>query len=288
MKAAFFLIYSSILGIKVINLETGRLVRILGAAESGERFLSLALYQGNPKVDKQFLIKNRNQGNLKDASTAVNVDDNIEKYDPTLYCSSFRRNRFYCFSQRCPNENLTLRDVYNEKPLEFKELFEVESTLKSVSSQVNLVTSLGDITIKLFLRECPRTVENFITHAKNGYYDGIIFHRIIKGFMVQTGDPLGDGTGGESIWGGEFEDEFHKSLRHDRPFTVSMANSGPGTNGSQFFITTAPAPWLDNRHTIFGRVTKGFDVVSNIENVETNKHDKPVGMEIKIVKIDLL
>ena len=111
----------------------------------------------------------------------------------------------------------------------------------------------------------PKTVENFATHATNGYYDGVIFHRVIKGFMVQTGDPLGDGTGGTSIWGHEFEDEFHRSLRHDRPFTVSMANAGPNTNGSQFFITTAPTTWLDNKHTVFGRVVQGMDVVQGIE-----------------------
>lgn len=123
-------------------------------------------------------------------------------------------------------------------------------------------------------------------HSRNGYYNGVIFHRVIKGFMVQTGDPKGDGTGGESIWGGEFEDEFNKSLRHDRPFTLSMANAGPGTNGSQFFISTVACPWLDNKHTVFGRVTSGFDVVSKIENVRVNKNDKPID-DIKILSIEV-
>jgi len=104
--------------------------------------------------------------------------------------------------------------------------------------------------------------------------------------MVQTGDPKGDGTGGESIWGGEFADEFHSSLRHDRPFTVSMANAGPNTNGSQFFITTVPTPWLDQKHTVFGRVVRGMEVVQAIENVETDDTDKPLE-EIRIMSIDL-
>ena len=133
-------------------------------------------------------------------------------------------------------------------------------------------------------RDSPRTVENFTTHAANGYFDGVIFHRVIKGFMVQTGDPLGDGTGGTSIWGHEFEDEFHRALRHDRPFTVSMANAGPNTNGSQFFITTAPTTWLDNKHTVFGRVVHGMDVVQGIEKVKVTKADKPL-MDIKIISV---
>lgn len=94
--------------------------------------------------------------------------------------------------------------------------------------------------MKLFATECPKSVENFCVHSKNGYYNGHIFHRVIKGFMIQTGDPTGTGTGGESIWGGDFKDEFHPSLRHDRPYTLSMANAGPNTNGSQFFITVLP------------------------------------------------
>ena len=129
-------------------------------------------------------------------------------------------------------------------------------------------------------------IDNFCGHARSGYYDNVIFHRVIPGFMIQTGDPLGDGTGGESIWGGEFEDEIRRDLRHDRPFTVSMANAGPGTNGSQFFITTVPTPWLDGKHTVFGRVTKGMDICSAIEAVKIDELDRPL-VEVKILSIDI-
>jgi peptidylprolyl isomerase domain and WD repeat-containing protein 1 len=128
-------------------------------------------------------------------------------------------------------------------------------------------------------------VENFSVHSRNGYYNGLLFHRVIKGFMIQTGDPKGDGTGGESIWGSEFEDEFNRSLKHDRPFTVSMANAGPNTNGSQFFITTVPLPRLDGKHTVFGRVFKGMEVVTMIERVETRRGDRPIN-DVKILNID--
>merc|ERR1719341_816874 len=144
---------------------------------------------------------------------------------------------------------------------------------------------MGDIVVKLFWQECPKTVENFTVHSKNGYYDATIFHRVIQGFMIQCGDPQGDGTGGESIWGGEFEDEFHRSLKHDRPFTLSMANAGPNTNGSQFFITLVPTSWLDNKHTVFGRVVKGMDVIKSIGDAKTHpKTDKPHD-DITIVSI---
>jgi peptidylprolyl isomerase domain and WD repeat-containing protein 1 len=104
-----------------------------------------------------------------------------------------------------------------------------------------LRTTKGDIHMRLFPDAAPKAVENFVTHSKNGYYDNLIFHRVIKGFMVQTGCPFGDGTGGDSVWGSDFEDEFSREFKHDRPFTVSMANAGPNTNGSQFFVTVAPA-----------------------------------------------
>nr|CAD7198221.1 unnamed protein product [Timema douglasi] len=180
------------------------------------------------------------------------------------------------------------RDIFNEKPSKEDIISATEASgVERLYESAILHTALGDITIKLFGKECPRAVENFCVHSKNGYYNSHIFHRVIKGFMVQTGDPTGTGTGGESIWGGEFEDEFNSSLRHDRPYTLSMANAGPNTNGSQFFITLIPTPWLDNKHTVFGRVVKGMEVVQNISTVKTNpKTDKPYD-DIQIVSITL-
>ena len=169
-----------------------------------------------------------------------------------------------------------------------------------------LKTNMGDITFKLFPEKAPKTVENFTTHVKDGYYNGIIFHRVIKDFMIQGGDPEGTGCGGESIWGKRFEDEFCVDL-HNLRGALSMANAGPCTNGSQFFIVQAqevdpgliqqmamlgdrgfPAetvenykavggtPWLDFKHTVFGQVYEGMDVVDAIANVKTGRGDKPV------------
>ena len=138
-------------------------------------------------------------------------------------------------------------------------------------------TNMGDIEIELFADKAPKTVENFVGLATKKYYDGVIFHRVIKDFMIQGGDPTGTGRGGESYFGRPFEDEFHPDLKHTGAGILSMANSGPGTNGSQFFITLVPTPWLDGKHSIFGKVIKGLDVVKNIGNVETSKpSDKPV------------
>lgn len=138
-----------------------------------------------------------------------------------------------------------------------------------------LTTRHGDIKIKLFEKEAPKTCENFITHIKNGYYDGLIFHRVIKEFMIQGGDPTGTGRGGESIWGKPFKDEFSPNLKFDRKGLLAMANAGPNTNGSQFFITTVETPWLTNHHTIFGEVVEGYDAVEKIENCRTGFMDKP-------------
>ena len=149
-------------------------------------------------------------------------------------------------------------------------------------------TTEGSFTVRLFEKEVPKTVANFVGLAEGTkewrdpssgekktapYYDGIIFHRVIAGFMIQGGDRLGTGTGGP---GYNFGDEFHPSLRHSRPGILSMANAGPNTNGSQFFITLGPTPHLDNRHSVFGEVVEGLDVVKKIGNVPVGRQDRPV------------
>ena len=168
---------------------------------------------------------------------------------------------------------------------------------------VTVKTTMGDVKIKLFPEVAPKTVENFLGLAKKGYYDGVIFHRVIPEFMIQGGDPTGTGMGGESLWGDSFEDEFSTEA-FNLYGALSMANAGPGTNGSQFFIVTAPnvpgnmisqlegagypaeiieaykttggTPWLDSKHTVFGQVIEGMDVVESIQNVKRGPQDKPV------------
>lgn len=132
-------------------------------------------------------------------------------------------------------------------------------------------TTMGTIELELFEKATPKTVKNFVELAQKGYYNGVIFHRVIDGFMIQGGDPTGTGRGGESIYGKPFEDEIVDTLKHSKPGILSMANRGPNTNGSQFFITLAPTPWLDGRHTVFGTVVKGMDVVQKIGKVPTVK-----------------
>ena len=190
--------------------------------------------------------------------------------------------------------------------------------VKSGDTVAVMHTSMGDIEIKLFPEHAPNTVENFTTHAKNDYYNGIIFHRVIKDFMIQGGDPTGTGMGGESIWGRSFKDEFTPEL-HNLRGALCMANAGPNTNGSQFFIVQAKdvpdylvdqmkempdafsddiidaysklggTPWLDFRHTVFGQVVNGMDVVDAIAYVKVGAGDKPVndvvinGIEIKVI-----
>jgi len=141
-----------------------------------------------------------------------------------------------------------------------------------VGRKARFETSQGSFTISLFGEKAPKTVSNFIFLAKDGFYDGLVFHRVIAGFMIQGGDPAGNGTGGP---GYQFEDEFDPSLTFSKPGILAMANSGPATNGSQFFITVAPTTHLNGKHTIFGEVVEGYDVVEKISKVATDASDKP-------------
>ena len=151
------------------------------------------------------------------------------------------------------------------------------------SSVVVLETNQGNIEIKLMPEIAPLACENFRKLAESGYYNGIKFHRVIKGFMIQGGDPTGTGAGGKSTWGKPFKDECSPKAVFDRPGILAMANSGPNTNGSQFFITTAKTPWLNMKHTIFGEVVSGYDIVEKIENTATESGDRPKS-EQKILK----
>lgn len=142
-------------------------------------------------------------------------------------------------------------------------------------------TDKGDMVLELFADKTPITVNNFVFLAREGFYDGTIFHRVIADFMAQGGDPTGSGRGGP---GYRFQDEFHPSLRHSKPGILSMANAGPGTNGSQFFITHVPTPWLDNKHSVFGQITSGMDVLMSIPPRDPMHPEYP-GVKINAVTI---
>jgi cyclophilin family peptidyl-prolyl cis-trans isomerase len=146
-----------------------------------------------------------------------------------------------------------------------------------------LETTLGTIKLELFAEQTPITVQNFIKLSKNGFYNGLIFHRVIDGFMIQGGCPHNNGTGGP---GYTIKDEFVPSLKHNSPGILSMANAGPNTGGSQFFITLAPTPWLDGKHTIFGKVVEGMDVVRTIGKSQTDASNRPV-KEVRIKSVQI-
>ncbi|KAJ3366979.1 hypothetical protein GGF32_000040 [Allomyces javanicus] len=291
-----FVLYATLLGIKVVNIHANRVSKLIGAAES-HRFLHLSLYQGAPRKKKvvTLAMASSENPNLQDAGAI----------DPTLFATAYKKNRFFLFTRRDPAEAAAndgdaallavSRDVFNEKPSKEEQTM---AMLKSAgagggaraarpqATQATVHTTMGDLVLDLYPDHAPKTVENFVTHARNQYYNNVLVHRVIESFMIQTGDPKGNGTGGESIWGGEFEDEIVPGLKHDRPGVLSMANAGKDTNGSQFFITTAPTPWLDGKHTIFGRLTGGMDVLRAIERTPTDKDDRPL-KDIHIVSITI-
>jgi cyclophilin family peptidyl-prolyl cis-trans isomerase len=159
---------------------------------------------------------------------------------------------------------------------------EPETTLDPKKSYTAILhTDKGDITLALYAEKTPRTVNNFVFLSREGFYDGTFFHRVIADFMVQGGDPTGTGRGGP---GYKFKDEFNSSLRHDKPGVLSMANAGPNTNGSQFFITHVPTPWLDGKHSVFGKVIDGMDVLFAIPPRDPARADSPA-VHIQSVEI---
>lgn len=238
-ETGHFIIYGSILGTKALNTYTNRVVKVYGGDENF-RPLNIAMYQGQPQK----------KGITTVAMAASNnpLLQESEVRDPILFATGVGKVRFYMFSN---DEDISKseRDVQNEKPTNANAKKLAEAKAAETGTAAVIHTTYGDIHVRLFPDAAPKAVENFVTHSKQGYYNNTIFHRVIRKFMIQCGDPLGDGTGGESIWGREFADEF-SSLRHDKPYTVSMANAGPNSNGSQFFITTEktvslfPLCWL--------------------------------------------
>lgn len=278
--------YPTLAGVKLVSLEGNRVVTTLGRVESSCRFTSLALYQGTPRVHAAHK-RHRVAGSAAGGGPAGP--------DPTLVAAAYGSKRFFLFSRREPGEAVAGedeaadaddRDVFNEAVAEDADDEEGGAASgDGLPTRAAIRTSMGDVIVELYPKLVPRTVQNFCGLADKGYYDGVVFHRVIQGFMLQTGDPKGNGTGGESLWGGTFEDEFHPALRHSAPGIVSMANAGPGTNGSQFFITVAPTPHLDGKHSVFGRVVRGMDVVRSIERVRTSATDRPLEA-IKMITVE--
>ncbi len=340
-ESGHFIVYSSLVGIKIVNIRTQKTVQVIGGNESIDRFMSVALYQGRPidtgvsneaafaadqiintasgesskKIkDKEDQLetdsKIKNEDEDKSSTTSTSADpkkSSILEEDPCIIAIAYENQCFYMFTNRKP-EDLTNRDVRNEKITskhgalhQFSQQKSkstqqsstdisssqggIHSSTDSIPSEVVIHTTMGDIHIKFNHVEAPRAVRNFTTLAQRGYYNNTVFHRVIRDFMIQGGDPSGDGTGGVSIWGRPFQDEFSPMLRHDKPGILSMANSGPDTNGSQFFITTVPTPHLDNKHTIFGYVTQGMDVVHAIEKTPTNPRNSRPITTVKIISI---
>lgn len=227
-ESGHFIIYGSIAGIKVLNTYTNQVVKVFGKDEPF-RALNLAIYQGAPQK--------KGVTTVAMAASSNPLLEEAEARDPVLFATGVGKVRFYMFTND-EEVSKSSRDVQNERPTQDGKKSKAAQEKKVETGTAAVIhTTYGDIHIRLFPDAAPKAVENFVTHSKRGYYNNTIFHRVIRKFMIQCGDPLGDGTGGESIWGKEFEDEF-STLKHDKPYTVSMANAGPNTNGSQFFITT--------------------------------------------------
>ena len=266
------MLFPSAVGLKIVDLESSKMVSVYGRLESKIRFTNGLIIE--PEKDTVSL----------DLAASDNPRANLHSRAVVLG-TGFRQNRFFLFT-----------DTKNERQdlgCDHFPVVKIESATQTTLSdgyrpttQAVIRTTMGDIFVELYPNQTPLTVQNFLTLASRKYYDNLLFHRIIRGFMIQTGCPRGDGTGGDSIFGGPFKTELSAELKHDRPFTLSMANKGDRhSNTSQFFITTIRAPWLDRKHTVFGRVTGGEDVVKKIEHVDTDKLDRPK-QDVRVITIE--
>ncbi|MBN1405847.1 MAG: peptidylprolyl isomerase [Candidatus Omnitrophica bacterium] len=238
--------------------------RILGHNKGD--FIPVKFYYG----DAAFRLLDKKEADVSQ------YDDKKKQY----YINTITQSKKYRIAKEYFDDLIkraSYRDYEAEKRKEVK-LQELKN-----KSLIVLDTTQGEITVQLFPEKAPLACENFIALAEKNYYNGIIFHRVIKGFMIQGGDPTGTGTGGNSIWEKPFQDEVSADLTFNKKGLLAMANSGPNTNGSQFFITTKETPWLNGKHTIFGEVISGYDVVEKIENVAKDSSDKPK-KEQKIIK----
>lgn len=294
-ESGHFLLYPTALGIKVLNLKTNQVHRRIGRPEN-MRLLGVGLCAAVPSSGRGGSGSGSATEGGKGLTAEMVASDNpalrTPDPDPLVVACAYKSHRFFLFTNTEPFGGAgeeSERDVFNEKPQKEDIIAAVEtkSGESKLADAATIHTTFGDVHFKLFGREAPKAVENFCTHSRRGYYNGHIFHRVIKSFMIQTGDPTGKGHGGESIWGKEFEDEISPNLKHDVPYTLSMANAGPNTNSSQFFITVVPTPWLDGKHTIFGRVTSGMDTVMKISQVRTSNRTQKPKDEIRIVSITL-
>lgn len=248
--------FPSMFGLKFFSIQTGNILRMIGKSEKSDRFNSVSLLQNDTTNEM-----------------------------PMAILTSFDKHRIYLFTTKPPESSK--RDVQNEKSAEkvSKSIRVKKVAPTKLPTIATLHTTMGSIKFEMYPEECPLTVENFVTHAKRGYFDNIKIHRVVRDFCIQTGDPTGTGIGGESVWGKKFEDEILKDGHtFDEPGMVGMANSGPNTNASQFFLTTQSAPHLNGYHTCWGKVIDGMDILKQIELVPVDLHNHPI-TEIKLASV---